>query len=301
MEVLDSLAEVTNVEELKQSVHLACQLRESILVNCNNSNAEISSESSDYGVQSQRAHLAHQLQSALTALQVMTLDHAPALVSSIGDQMLQRVAEVTSQLFKDLEELRVISVTQVAADQANITKKEKSTVFEEEVQKDVALEEQTIVTADELVASLVTFAEGEPQFTENINETKSKDIEQGTSIESTDTMAQFLGKTKVEESTKFGALGSGVIDSNERVVLIQQQTLSELIVDENVDEVAIVVNTEATSAKDVHCKVTDNLAANESYEVTSNDVKTTAIIVEEVERSAPLTGNFVLSYFITLI
>lgn len=255
----------------------------------------MSSESSDYGVQSQRARLAHQLQSVLTALQVMTLDHAPALVSSIGDQMLQRVAEVASQLFKDLEELRVISVTQVAAHQASITKKEKSTVFEEEVQKEVTPEEQSIITADESVASLatealrITFTEGEQQFTENINETKSKDFEQGTSIESTDIMVLLLGTTKVKQSTEIGAVGSEVIDSNKRVVSIEQQTL-------NANK-----NTEVTSVKDVHCKVTDNLAANESYKVTSNEVKTTAILVEEVKRSALFTGNFVLSYFITLI
>lgn len=323
LEVLDRLAEVANVEELKQSVNIACELRESILTNCNRLDTEMSSESSDAGAQRQQAHLAHQLQSALTTLQVLTLDHAPALATSIGDQTLQRVTEAASQLFEELT--AVVSATQVAVQQSDITnktehtifkesdivdrsteEKEKSMVFEEAVtvQEDIALEEEANKSSDEPVAFLATqatIAEVESQLTENIAETIPKVFEQGISMESTDTISLLVEKSKVEESTRIGAVDSVLIDSE---TAVEQQTVneskSEFIVDEKIVEFAVIVNTEDIPVKDVR-EDTDQLATNESVKKHDDEVKDTAIINKEIERSAPISGKYVLSHCITLI
>lgn len=318
LEVLDRIVEIANVEELKQSVEIAFELRESILASCNSSDEEMSTMSSDFSVQSQHVHLAHQLQSALMALQVLTVEQAPTLASSIGDQMLQRVAEVTSQLFEDLA--AVVSAMQVAVQQADMKNKteqkqpvntgmsteqiEKSIMVCEEaaiVQKDVALD----VQPDEPVVFLATeaaIAEVELQVTENMNEIVPKLFEQATSIESTDTIAQLLGKTKVEENIEIDAVELTVINSDETESAEQQavnKSSSKLIVDKKVDEVAVVPNTEVISVNDF--EVTKHLVANESMTEHEDEVKIKATIDKEAVEPAPLTGNFVLNNCITLI
>lgn len=319
LEVLDRIVEVANVEKLKQSVDIAFELRESILASCNSLDEEMSTKSSNFTVQSKHVHLAHQLQSALMALQVLTVEQAPALASSISNQMLQRVAEVTSQLFEDLA--AVVSAMQVTVQQADIENKteqkqpvntgmsteqiEKSMmVFEEAaiVQKEKAtLAEQP----DEPVVFLATEAanaEVELRVIENMNEIVPKLFEQATSIESTDTITQLLGKTKVEENIEIDAVESAVIDSDETESAEQQavnKSSSKLIVDKKVDEVVVVPNTEVISVNDF--EVTEHLVANESMTEHEDEVKIKATIDKEAVELAPLTGNFVLNYCITLI
>lgn len=329
MEILDRLAEVANVDELKQSVHVALELRESILASCNSSNKETSHESSDNIVQKQQAQLAHQLQSSLTEFQVLTVVHAPVLASSTDDQMLQRVIEVASQLCDDLAAVVIMTEVDVQqADSANQTEhttfkeshiidkfteqKEKSKVFEEAVtvQNDVALEDQA-KDASESVVSLpvesleIPIAEMESQLTENIKETTSEVFSQGTSIESMDIIAQLPDKSMVDEGMGISTIESGVVVSDETVVSIEHEALSEckseFVVDEKLDKLADVTNTEKTSPKDAQFEVTGDLAANESVTRHQDEVMTTAIIDNEIELSAPFTGNFVLSYCITLI
>lgn len=284
MEVLDTLAEVANVKELKQSVHVACVLRESILGSCNISYAETSGSSREYGVSSQQAQLAHQLQSALMALQVL-IEHAPGLASSIGDQMLQRVAEVASLLCEDLA--AVVSATQVAVLQADIANQTEKTIFKESVIIDTPTEQvEKLTVSDEAV-------------------TVQQYFEQSTPMESTDTIAQLPGKIMVDDNLEISAVETGVVVSDENFISIEQESLneskSELVVDDNVDKVAGVTNTEVTSAIYAQCEVSANLADSDSVIKHEIEVNTTAIFDYEVEKSAPFTGNFVLIHCITLI
>lgn len=286
--VIDRLAEVANVENLKQSVHVACELRESILASCNNSYAETKGTSSSYDMQSQQAHLAHQLQSALMALQVLTLECATELASSIGDQMLHRVDEVACLLCEDLA--AVVSAKQVAVLLADTAKQTEQTTVKKSDITDMSTEQtEKLTVCDETV-------------------TVQKGFEQKTSIESTSTIAQSPSKTMVNESTGISTAETGVEVSDEIVVSIEQETLSEskseFDVDDNVDNAAGVVNTDVMSAKYALCEISEHLADSENVIKLDVEVKTKAAVDHEADmlsRSAPFTGNFVLIYYMTFI
>lgn len=101
IEAIDKLSVIVNTEELKQSVHVACELRERIAANQGNAIVESSSELRNL-VRREQVLLAQQLHIALTTLQVLAMDNASVLVSEIGDQMLHRIAEIAIQLDEDL-------------------------------------------------------------------------------------------------------------------------------------------------------------------------------------------------------
>lgn len=114
---LDKLSEVGKTEEFKQSVKTASELRDSIVANLNIMAAEPSDQISGV-IKSDQALLVQQLQSALSALQVLVLDHARDLTHVISDRALQRVADVATRLHENLS--KVVSVGQFTLLQTEI-------------------------------------------------------------------------------------------------------------------------------------------------------------------------------------
>lgn len=167
--------------------------------------------------------MAQQLHSALTALQVLVLENAPQLSSATGDQVLQRVAEVATQLHKDLTV--VIATTQVAVQQVDFANREsgleilkesttraeqerKSTVSDEVVsfEKEVAFEQLATETTMESVESLparsenVIVLEAESQLNDDSKETAAVSFEQVVAVDSTDNAAIVEMQQAVDES-----------------------------------------------------------------------------------------------------
>lgn len=104
-------------DEIKQSVHIAAELRESIAANQKGATAELYSQLADT-VRSEQILLAQHLQSALSVLQVLVLDQAPELATAISDHVLQRIVEVATRLDEDLAE--VAAIAQVTLFQTDI-------------------------------------------------------------------------------------------------------------------------------------------------------------------------------------
>lgn len=119
-----------NTEELKQSVHVACELRESIAATQTNAKLVSSSELRNL-VRIEQALLAQQLRIALNTLQVLAVDNATELGSKIGDQMLQRVAEVSIQLDEDLN--IVIATVQIISPQFKVVNETMQENIKEEL------------------------------------------------------------------------------------------------------------------------------------------------------------------------
>lgn len=178
--MLDKLSVAGETEQFKQSVHFADALRESIVANVEIMTAECSGQISSV-IKIEQVPMVQQLQNALSTLQVLVLDHASELTPAVGDQALQRVAEVATQLYQDLaavmdvaqiEELQTdakletdleIFKESITNDKSNINagKAEQTTLVHETIafETEVELEEQATEIAVEPVALLVTKSE----------------------------------------------------------------------------------------------------------------------------------------------
>lgn len=105
MEALDKLAVVSKTEEFNQSVHVASELRESIISNQVTKPAGPSDQISST-LKKEQILLVLQLHSALSVLQALVLDHALELVPVIGGQTLQRVTTVSALLHEQIAGLQ---------------------------------------------------------------------------------------------------------------------------------------------------------------------------------------------------
>lgn len=141
IEALNKLSVIVNTEELKQSVPIACELRESIAANQIIATAESSGKLSEL-VKSEQVLLAQKLRNALNTLQVLAIEHVSELGYEIGDRMLQRVAEVIIQLDKDLNTV-IATVNETV--QEKIMKEQVTQGIKEEGAPVMALPDQEIV------------------------------------------------------------------------------------------------------------------------------------------------------------
>lgn len=107
-----------NTEDIKQSVHIAGELRKSFASNQKSVIAELSSQL-DSALKSEQILLAQNLQSALSVLKVLVLDQAPELTTAISDQVLQRVVVVATRLYEHIG--AVLASAQVVLQQSDIT------------------------------------------------------------------------------------------------------------------------------------------------------------------------------------
>lgn len=317
---------VPKTEELKQSLHVACQLRESIAAKQESAAAETVSELNNIATNEQ-IQLAQQLQSALTALQVIVLYNAPQLAPVMGDQVLQRVAEVATQLHENL--VTAITATQVAAQQADFAydetqqemhkkqttvdtltimagQEEKPTEFGKTITIDneLILEAQITETTSEPVASLTTVSEkaimleGESQVNEDTKETPAVVFEQVACIENIDNATVVEMKQMVDENipTECVAMDSEVLVPKETVVPTQQNVaideVKSAVADDNkAKEIIVVLENEATLQDSEKLEFDNNKVT--SYIISEDEVKDTAKSDEVVEVSAFIIGNFV--------
>lgn len=169
VEAFDKLSAIGKIEEFQQSVRVAGELRESIITNQVIISAEPSGKISSI-LKEEQIPLAQQLQSALSALQVMVLDHAEELAPVIGDQTLQRVAAVFTQLHEQIAGLQADFTNSenkheikelIKDDKSTIRtiQEDKSKAFDKSVtfKNEVALsKEQATETVVEPVTSLAT-------------------------------------------------------------------------------------------------------------------------------------------------
>lgn len=174
IEALDKMSATVNTEELKQSVHVACDLREIIAANLDNVTAEWSEEMCDI-VRSEQVLLTQQLRTALITLRILTIDHAPELECDIGDEMLQRVTQVAIQLDEDLT--AVMSIVQTSSPQKKVLK--------ETVQEKI-IDEQVVQSVKEQVASDMSLANEDIEREELLSTNGIRDtvvVEQITAID----------------------------------------------------------------------------------------------------------------------
>ncbi|KAF9799027.1 hypothetical protein SFRURICE_017742, partial [Spodoptera frugiperda] len=121
-ELINELSNVINVDELKQTIGIAKELRENITA----SEVELKAETSDVPkdeVNTQYASLAQKLYEALTALENVSLETA-AESTSINKDALQRVTTITENLRADLV---AVTATQDILDQTKEAKPDQIT------------------------------------------------------------------------------------------------------------------------------------------------------------------------------
>ncbi|KAM3969006.1 uncharacterized protein ACR2FA_003089 isoform 2-T2 [Aphomia sociella] len=109
IEIVEEISAVIKIEELKESVNVARELRESIAAVEDGAQSEFSMEMRNE-INSKQADLVHQLQRALSAVQVHVFDCVQELSPEIGKDVLERLAKVTSQLQNDLTAVTGVQV-----------------------------------------------------------------------------------------------------------------------------------------------------------------------------------------------
>lgn len=299
---------------MKESWHIAYQLHESVAAKqCTGAVDTVNKLATNDQVQ-----LAQQLQSALTALQVLVFDNAPQLAPVIGDKVLQRVAEIATQLQASL--VTAIVGTHVAVQQAEFASYEtqqvmhkkqvtidKSTIIEGQEEKaagdsksitldnELIVEAQVLQTTLELVTSLTTKSEKaiipevESQENKDAKETAANIFEPVVFIENTDSsgdveMKQMVDKTISTECvavTKVEALAvdSEVIVPTDTVISTQQKV--------TIDETKAAVD-DSKILEDiiVVLKNEDVLQEKKSFEAANNKMTISISNEDEVKDSA---------------
>lgn len=328
VKALDKLFVVSKSEELKQSMYVAYQLRESIAAKQESAATETIDELSNI-LASEQVQLAQQLQSALSVLQVLVLDHAPQLAPAIDDQVLQRVVEVTTQLHEDLA--AVIAATHVAVQQADfancqtehqILKEsitvDKSTIMlgQEEIpmetitlDNEFVLQEYATETIVKPVASLVVksknaiILEAESQLNVDAQEIAAVSFEKVAAIESTDNtafveMKQMVDETISAECVAVSKVESMTLDSEvlvpaEKVVptdeKIEIDEIMGAVIDDNKVKEVIVLKRKDILQESVNLEDLNNEAASNT--VSENEVKGSGKSDKVVEVLAPTTGT----------
>lgn len=315
---LDKLSVVAKIEDLKESLHVAYQLRESVAAKQYTGVVETVNELNNIATNDQ-VQLAQQLQSALTALQILVFDNAPQLAPVIGDQVLQRVAEIATQLQENL--VTAIVGTHVAVQQADFASNEtqqvmhkkqvtidKSSITEGQEEKETGnsktttldseliAEAQALQTALELVTSLTTKSEKaiipevESQASKDAKKTAANFFEQLASIENTDSsgvveMKQMVNETISTEcvaATKLEALAVDsevIVPTTETVITAQQKV--------TIDETkAAVDDDKILEGIIVVLKNEDVLQEKKCFEAANNKMTSSISNEDEVKDSA---------------
>lgn len=218
IEVLDKLSAIVNTEELKQSVHVACVLRESIAANQGNTTAESSGKMSHLMGREQMI-LAYQLRNALTTLQVLAVDYSFELASEIGNEMLQRVAEVVIQLDEDLND--VIATVQTIspkigivddAVQEKIRESQVAQGLKEQVASVIAIANQGIVKEELLPANSIRDTAVVEQITAIDSTNETEEVTRSKDNVVIDKKGNLVNPEKIyDETVTLAALLLGVI------------------------------------------------------------------------------------------
>lgn len=225
-EALDKLSVIVNTEDFKQSVQVACELRQSIAANLGIATAESSGQLSDL-VKSEQVLLAKRLQKALTALQVLATDHVSELGSEIGDQMLHRVTEVVNQLDKDLN-IVIATVNETVSE--------------------ILMKKQVIQSKKEQIASVVTVADQEiiKDKLPPANDIDTVNVELFTAMDSTNAIEEATHSEENISNDKQGNLIS--VDSLDNATVTIARPAEELILKPASDKIVDVSEVTGKSA-----------------------------------------------------
>lgn len=301
VEALDQLSVLAKTEELKQSVPVAYKLRESIATN--QEGAEVSGKLND-AVKSEQIQLAKRLQSALTLLQAIISEHTNEITSGIGDQTLQRVAEVATQLHEGL--VVVIPAVHVAVQQAVIESLAQIVSEEFSIESTVMEGQVEIMTCfEEVVAEI----EQEELKDQAINITiEPAALTTAKSCEILD----MEGKSPLKEGTKENIIvvlepvastepvhTAAAAESNKQLVKLRlpDEQLAEIIVETVPVESEEVVPTETVVSTQQKVAIDQTLSTivSDVVEMETSIVNANEIITEDNYKAIePTTGNFVL-------
>lgn len=146
VEVIEKLSAAVNDEDLKQSINLAKELQECVVA------VAATTEEGTGGplpnaAQVKQAKLIQQLQSTLSVLQVLAIDKPTEFVPAVGEDALQQVIDVVTQLNEDLS---IVTTANVHVQEASDYLSTENVVVADEVEfKNVAesaTELSTIIT-----------------------------------------------------------------------------------------------------------------------------------------------------------
>lgn len=188
MQLIDIVSIATNNEDLKQSVNVAKQLQESIAaVNTLTEEGVIDTPQETALVE--QTQLAHQLQNALSSLQIVAVDSGLELKSAVKKDDLQHLVNIVTQLNEDLAvvvKAKIPSVeilSQKAAEVLGDTKSAKTVESVTETASEIAKEEFT------LIQELKTFTDS----------TESETADIAVALRSTDQIVQDIQLENGEE------------------------------------------------------------------------------------------------------
>lgn len=287
LQALDRLSVEANAKELKQSVRIACELRECIVHSQDCANTEICTEQGNHS-RCEQMQIAQHLQNTLTALQVLVKDCSHDL-TVISGNALQNVAKVAGELQHDLT-LFVAIVKQaeigneIDQEQERVQKlgneyikqEDKVTISEELVssENDMASKKQAIETIVPLMSVVLDEAvnvEVETHFREDKEENTALVIEQDTFIENISSaaneIAQSTDKTMAaDERVAVSGVEAAKFQSEELVppktVDVQDNTIN-IIGDDELAEFGAAVGIETVHVQIAQCEGVDLAVASE--------------------------------------
>ncbi|CAH1647412.1 unnamed protein product [Spodoptera littoralis] len=295
-EVINELSNVIDVEELKQSIGIAKELRENIIA----SEVELKAETSDVlkdEVSTQYANLAQKLYEALSALENISLETA-AEGTLINKDALQRVTAITENLRADLV---AVTATQYILDQTRDAKPDQSNtnvaqveVPEFEAGEVTSIEKEVLTASSEVAAEFIliedkaAIAEGQQLIQETGIQEKGKgdntEIAAPNEINELDkamavTDGEPIFEKAVPSEVKAVSVEQAAIIMEEPLEKVTTETLlqniNEFLSDENIKTIdqisAIVTVDELKQSVDVACDLRENIEKiNEN--ITSDNI-----------------------------
>nr|XP_049692671.1 titin homolog isoform X12 [Helicoverpa armigera] len=263
IEIVEEISAIIKIDDLKETIDIAKELRESIAAS-----ELITDEEAGLGreteIRKEQTRLAQKLQTALSALQVQVLEHVQELAPTLSTEVLQRITRVTAQLSADLVAVTGIRVA-LQAPAEPLTEIPQATV-----------ESQAVVAIPELVTA--TGSE------ETI-------LEQTAVVDQLSSSEQLFVTTEMLE--KAIAVTKETVTSEDAEIIASETTLESASpqIDETlavegtqaiVMETAKSVDTEAVIKEDVKLSVVDNQA----QEVASSEILETesvsAVVIEDL-------------------
>ncbi|XP_047040434.1 titin homolog isoform X8 [Helicoverpa zea] len=263
IEIVEEISAIIKIDDLKETIDIAKELRESIAAS-----ELITEEEAGLGreteIRKEQTRLAQKLQTALSALQVQVLEHVQELAPTLSTEVLQRITRVTAQLSADLVAVTGIRVA-LQAPAEPLTEIEQATV-----------ESQAVVAIPELVTA---------------TESEETILEQTGVVDQLSSSEQLFVTTEMLE--KAIAVTKETVTSEDAEIIASETTLESASpqIDETlavegtqaiVMETAKSVDTEAVIKEDVKLSVVDNQA----QEVASSEILETesvsAVVIEDL-------------------
>lgn len=304
VDTLNKLSVILKMEDLKPSVYVAYELHKSFAAYQERTATNIYGKIND-AVTSKQKQLALQLQSTLLLLQDLALKHLHELTLAIGDQTLQQVTEVTTQLYKDLALVKFVPHVAVTATE-NLTN--TPTVMEGQeklttcVQRVVEIEECTEQATDITIESTdlmtaipneILCLEWESQLKEDTKETTIAALKQVAYTESSctdanmeaDQLEKLLHKRKAR-SIMEDVVGEAEEDISHDTIVQAGQKGPPNKTESNVVDVrkgtdSILFVTTGTSLKDnINCEVTQSLGGSKMATISLKEV----ISIENIDQ-----------------